>query len=284
MIEIVRFVDKRTIMVNNKTKGGPWSAGFRMLREERIQQIIEILKDKGIVHVNDLKDRFQVSAMTIRRDLMALDRRGLIERIHGGALLSIENQNRVEPPIVERMNVMAEEKKKLAVWVADLIEEGETIFLGSGTTTLYVARELIIRDDITVVTNSVPILHELANNSNMKIITSGGFLRRSELSLIGAHAEAVLENIRVNKVIMGMRGVHPLYGFTCEHPEELITDRRILEISDDIIIVVDHTKIGQVATNRVAPVDSASMIVTTQKARDELIKSIRDQGVEVVLV
>lgn len=255
-----------------------------MLREERIQQIIEILEDEGIVHVKELKDQFQVSAMTIRRDLMALDKRGKIERIHGGALLSLENQNRVEPPIVERMNVKAEEKKRIAVWVADLIEEEDTIFLGSGTTTLYVARELIIRDDITVVTNSVPILHELANNSNMKIITSGGFLRRSELSLIGAHAEAVLENIRVNKVIMGMRGIHPLYGFSCEHPEELITDRRILEISDDVIIVADHTKIGQVATNKVAPVDSASMIVTTQKARKDLIRSIREQGVEVVIV
>lgn len=255
-----------------------------MLREERIQQIVGVLEDQGIVHVNELKDQFQVSAMTIRRDLMALEKRGMIERIHGGALLSIENQNRVEPPIVERINVMAEEKKKLAVWVADLIEEGETIFLGSGTTTLYVARELIIRDDITVVTNSVPTLHELANNSNMEIITTGGFLRRSELSLIGAHAEVVFDNIRVNKVIMGMRGIHPLYGFTCEHPEELITDRRIFEISDDIIVVADHTKIGKVATNRVAPINTASMIVTTQGARDDLVRSIRDQGVEVVIV
>jgi len=255
-----------------------------MFREERLQNIIEILNESGRVTVLDLKDKYQVSAMTIRRDLITLEGRGLIERTHGGALPSDETRNRIEPPIIERMNVMAEEKKRIAVWVADNIESGETIFLGSGTTTIYVARELIIRDDITVVTNSVPILHELSNNSNMNVITVGGFLRRSELSLIGVFAEPVLKNIRVNKVIAGMRGIHPLYGFSCEHPEELMTDRMIFRLSDTIVIVADHTKIGQVATNRVAPIDQATLIITTIEAQQSHIKNIQEQGVEVIMV
>jgi len=255
-----------------------------MFRGERLQNIIEILNERGTVTVLDLKDKYQVSAMTIRRDLITLEGRGLIERTHGGALLSDETRNRIEPPIIERMNVMAEEKKRIAVWVAEHIDAEDTIFLGSGTTTLYVARELIIRDDITVVTNSVPILHELSNNSNMNIITVGGFLRRSELSLIGVFAEPVLNNIRVNKVITGMRGIHPLYGFSCEHPEELRTDRMIFGLSDTIVVVADHTKIGQVATNRVAPINQATLIVTTTKAQQSHIKNIREQGVEVRVV
>jgi DeoR/GlpR family transcriptional regulator of sugar metabolism len=255
-----------------------------MFKEERLQHIIEELKEHGSVNVLELKNKYQVSAMTIRRDLVALEDRGLIERIHGGALLSEDTRNRIEPPILERMNVMAEEKKRIAVWVAEQVDLGETIFLGSGTTTLYVARELIIRDDITVVTNSVPILHELSNNSNINIITVGGVLRRGELSLIGAFSEPVLQNIRVNKVIIGMRGIHPVYGFTCENPEELITDRLILGISEQIIVVADHTKIGQVATNRVAPVDKASMIVTSKESQQFHISKIREQGVEVVLL
>jgi DeoR/GlpR family transcriptional regulator of sugar metabolism len=182
------------------------------------------------------------------------------------------------------MNSMADEKKKIAEYVAKIIGPNETIFLSSGTTTLYVARELIIRDDLTTVTNSVPILHELANNSNMSIINVGGFLRRSELSLIGPFADAVLEGIRVNKVIIGMRGIHPIYGFTCEHPQELMTDRRILEISDHVIVVADHTKMGQVATSIVAPITSASSIVTSEQADPHLVEQIRDLGVEVTLV
>jgi len=255
-----------------------------MLREKRLQNIVNDLKEHGSVNVLDLKEKFQVSAMTIRRDLFTLEGQGVIERIHGGALLSAKTRNRIEPPIIERMNTMAEEKKRIAVWVSEFIDAGDTIFLGSGTTTLYVARELIIREDITVVTNSVPILHELSNNSNMDIITVGGVLRRSELSLIGAFADTVLSNIRVNKVIIGVRGIHPLYGVTCEHPEELMTDRLIFQLSDTVIIVADHTKIGQVATNRVAPVDQATMIITTKKAPKQLVAKIREQGLDIVEV
>ena len=253
-----------------------------MFKEERQKQIIKDLQEHGSVNVLDLKGRYQVSAMTIRRDLNTLEKQGLIERIHGGALLSQEIRKVNEPPIIERLNVMAEEKKKIAVWIDEFIQPQETIFLGSGTTTLYIARELIIRDDITVVTNSVPVLHELSTNSNMNIITVGGALRRSELSLIGAFAEAVLSNIRVNKVIMGMRGIHPLYGFTCEHHEELMTDRKVMNISDSVIIVADHTKIGQVATNKIASIDQASMIITTKKAQPHLVKKIQEKGVEVI--
>ena len=255
-----------------------------MFREERIKQIVEHLEQDGKVNVLTLKEQFNVSDMTIRRDLKLLEDRGVIERTHGGALLSKVNRNRIEPPIIERMRSMADEKKKIAEYISKLVGEGETIFLGSGTSTFYVARELIIRDDITVVTNSVMILHELANNSMINVVTVGGFLRREELSLIGAFAEAVLRDIRVNKVIIGMRGIHPLYGFTCEHPDELMTDRRIIEISDEVIFVADHTKIGRVATNKVAAIERAKKIVTSKKAPLDVIENIRARGVEVILV
>jgi DeoR/GlpR family transcriptional regulator of sugar metabolism len=255
-----------------------------MYKEQRIEAIMEILENNGNVTVQELKEKFQVSDMTIRRDLKLLEERSGIERIYGGALRSKKSAKHKEPPIIERMNSMADEKKKIAEHVAKTIGPDETIFLSSGTTTLYVARELIIRDDLTAVTNSVPVLHELANNSNMSVITVGGFLRRSELSLIGAFAETVLESIRVNKVIIGMRGIHPIYGFSCEHPQELMTDRRILEISDQIIVVADHTKMGQVATSIVAPITSASSIVTSEQADPHLVDQIREFGVEVILV
>jgi DeoR/GlpR family transcriptional regulator of sugar metabolism len=255
-----------------------------MYKEQRIQRIIEDLEKTGIVTVQELKEEFQVSDMTIRRDLKTLEQRDLVERIYGGAILSKRSRNRIEPPIIERMSSMADEKKRIAEQVAKDIEDSETIFLGSGTTTLYVARELIIRDEITVVTNSVPILYELANNSRMNLINVGGFLRRSELSLIGAFTEAVLGDIRVTKVIMGMRGIHPIFGFTCEHPQELMTDRRIFMISDNVIIVADHTKIGQVVTNKVAPITSAKSIITSAQADMEVVEKIKELGVDVVIV
>lgn len=255
-----------------------------MLREERINKILNQIKDIGSVNVITLKNQFEVSDMTIRRDLRMLEERGEIERIHGGAILSKKGKRLFEPPIVERLNRNAEEKKRIAEAASKLIQCNDTIFLGSGTTTLFIARELITRDDITVVTNSVPILHELANNSRINVITVGGFLRREEMSLIGAFTEAVLQDIRVNKVFIGMRGIHPIYGFTCDHPEELITDRRIFEISDEINVVADHTKIGQVVTNKVAPIEKAKRIITSFKAQQLDINNIRARGVEIIQI
>lgn len=255
-----------------------------MYKKERIQEIIRRLEEKGQVSVNELGDEFQVSEMTIRRDLRDLEDSGWIERTHGGAILSIRQKYRVEPPTFGRLTVEAEEKQLIAKHVASQVKKGEMLFLGSGTSTLYVTRELIRREDITIVTNSLPILHELAMNGNMTVIAVGGFLRRKELSLIGHFADTVLSDLNVNKVIMGMQGIHPKYGLTCDHPQELITDRTIMGISENVIVVADHTKIGHVATSRTAPVTGITTIVTTDKADNQYLEDIRKQGVNIQLV
>jgi DeoR/GlpR family transcriptional regulator of sugar metabolism len=255
-----------------------------MYKQERLQIIMQHLEEEGRVSVNELGDQFKVSVMTVRRDLRELEDRGWIERTHGGAVLSIRQKYRIEPPTFGRMDSMAEEKRLIAKAASNLVGKDEMFFLGSGTTTLYVARELINREDITIVTNSLPILHELAMNGQMTVIAVGGFLRRKELSLIGHFTDTVLRDLRVNKVIMGIQGIHPKYGLTCDHPQELETDRTIMEISDNVIVVADHTKFGHVASSRTAPVTSVSTIITTEGAPLDLVEDIRAQGVDVMLV
>lgn len=255
-----------------------------MLKEERQRDIIELLERNGKVLVSDLKARFKVTEMTIRRDLRVLEESGWIERIHGGALIAQRHKYRLEPPALERMSQMADEKQRIADYVAELIEEGEMIFLGSGTTTLYVARALADRDDLTIVSNALPIINELVGSETKTIIAVGGFIRRNELSMIGHFADAVLQDLRVDKVIMGMRGIHPDHGLTCDHPQELMTDRKIMEISDTVIIVADHTKIGHVATSKTASITKANLIVTTRQASRNFIQEIKKQNVNVIQV
>jgi len=255
-----------------------------MYKEERLHAIMRCLEESGQVNVIELGEKFQVSEMTIRRDLNQLEKDGWIERTHGGAILSIRQKYRIEPPTFGRMTMMAEEKQLIAEEVCRLVGKDEMIFLGSGTSTLYVARELLNREDITIVTNSLPILHELSMNGKMTVIAVGGFLRRKELSMIGHFADTILSDLNVNKVIMGMQGIHPKYGLTCDHPQELITDRTILGISDNVIVVADHTKIGHVATSRTAPVTSVSTIITSDEADKTLVKEIKKLGVEVIVV
>jgi DeoR/GlpR family transcriptional regulator of sugar metabolism len=255
-----------------------------MFKKERLQIIMQHLEESGHVSVNELSDQFQVSVMTVRRDLQELENTGWIERTHGGAVLSIRQKYRIDPPTFGRISTLAEEKQLIAKAASNLVGPGEMIFLGSGTSTLYVARELINREDITIVTNSLLILHELAMNGKMTVIAVGGFLRRKELSLIGHFADTVLRDLHVNKVIMGMQGIHPKYGLTCDHPQELETDRTIMGISDNVIVVADHTKIGHVATSKTAPVTSVRTIITVEGAPLDLLEDIKAQGVEVMLV
>lgn len=255
-----------------------------MLKEERQQIIIRALEQNGNVKVNELADSFNVSRMTIRRDLFEIEKGNLLKRIHGGAILPLRSPAYNQLPTIKRMDLMKEEKIRIAKALVPLIQEKEVIFLGSGTTTLYVARELHDRDDITILTNAITVINELGTDAKMQIIAIGGFLRRAEQSMIGHFAERVIEDLRVDKVIVGMRGVHPHFGLTNEDPQELMTDRKILGISDTVIVVADHTKFGHVSTSKTAPVTDATTIITTVDAREEMVQGIREQGVEVIQV
>ncbi|MDP2964496.1 MAG: DeoR/GlpR family DNA-binding transcription regulator [Pelolinea sp.] len=254
------------------------------LKEERQRIIVNEIKNNGSVMVADLAKKFNVSCMTIRRDLKEIEVVEVLKRTYGGAILSIKDKNHSEPPTLDRMDLMRKEKNRIAHAAAELVHEKEMIFLGSGTTTLYVAQALQERDDITVVSNALTILNYLATNGKMNLIGVGGFLRRKEFSMIGHFADKVISDLRMDKVIMGMRGVHPRFGLTSDHPQELLTDRTIMGISDTVIIVADHTKIGHVATSRTAPVEKASLLITSVEAPIEIVNAIISLGVRVELV
>jgi DeoR/GlpR family transcriptional regulator of sugar metabolism len=147
-----------------------------------------------------------------------------------------------------------------------------------------VAKALLDRDDLTIIVNSLIIANILAQSKDMEVIVLGGFLRRSELSLMGHFVELASRDLRVDKVIMGIRGIHPEYGLTSDNPQELMTDRAMMRMSDNVIVIADHTKFGHVATSRTAPVTAAKVIVTTLEAPLAIIESIRKQGVQVIQV
>ena len=255
-----------------------------LLKEERREEILKEMETNGKVMVTELAKKFHVSEMTIRRDLNFIESSEVVRRVHGGAVLSLGNRDHEEPPTLDRMNLMAAEKKRIAKAAADLIGLGEMVFIGSGTTALYVAHELHDREDITVVSNAITVLNNLVTNGKMTLIGVGGFLRRNEFSMIGHFADKSLADLHVDKVIMGIRGIHPRFGLTSEHPQELMTDRTIMGISDNIIIVADHTKIGHVSSIRTNSIEKASLIITGIEAPKEIVNSIIDMGVEVKLV
>lgn len=253
-----------------------------MLKKERHRKILKLIEDTGKAEVVNLARYFNVSDMTIRRDLNELEKRGYIERVHGGALLKKERRGD-EAPVLERTHEMLETKIRIAQKVASMIKDGEKIFIGSGSTMMVVAEALSSHRNLTVYTNALNIVDALYHYP-ITVIVVGGLLRRSELSLIGTFAENCLRGVVVDKVILGMRGIDPVKGLTSDHMEELITDQVILSLSKNVIIAADHTKLGHVAAIRTAPITAAKKIVTSSGGPKDVVQAIRQMGIEVIEV
>jgi DeoR/GlpR family transcriptional regulator of sugar metabolism len=252
-----------------------------LLREERKRKISRFVEEKKRATVTELSEIFGVSESTIRRDLEELDEQGMVQRAHGGAVFV--ERAAPEPPIIQRVVENEEEKRRIGRAAAELVQDGETVFVGSGTTTLEVARNLVDRDNLTVITNALNIANLFAGKSNITVIVVGGLLRHSELSMIGHITEQVLKELHADKVIMGMRAISVQDGLTNDYLPETMTDRAIINFSSEVILVADHTKFGKVSTALVAPVTVVHKIVTDTAAPPEIIEELRELGIEVIL-
>ena len=248
---------------------------------ERQKQILSLLSRQGRLSVSEIVEQFSVSEATARRDLESLASEGKVQRVHGGAIAV--DQAPPELPILERENEQADEKVRIGRVTAELIGEKETVFLGSGTTVLEVARNLRDRKNLTVITNSLPVLNALAGLKEITVISLGGQLRDSELSFIGHITEQALAEIRVDKVVMGTRGISLEHGLTNDYLQETLTDRAILRIGREVIIVADHTKVNRVSTVLLAPLDAVHTFVTNEQADEKFIQSLKKQNIKVIL-
>jgi len=252
----------------------------KVLQEERRRAIARWTREQGRVTIAEIRARFGVSEATARRDLEALARAGLIERVRGGALP--RQIAPPEPPFLQRQHEQSAAKARIAEVAASLVEPGETVFLGSGTTVLEVARHLQHKPGLTVITNSLPVLNLLASVPDITLVSLGGVLRPKELSFIGHLTEQALREMRAQKVIMGIRGITP-DELTNDYLPETLTDRAILQMGQQIFIVADHTKLGAVAPVRLASIDVVDVLITDRAADPRLVEAFRARGLQVLL-
>jgi DeoR/GlpR family transcriptional regulator of sugar metabolism len=248
---------------------------------DRQKQILSMLGRRGRLSVAEIVRRFSVSEATARRDLQALATLGKAQRVYGGAMAIEEAPP--ELPILERADEQAARKARIGRLAANLISEHETVFLGSGTTALEVARHLRDRRDLTVITNSLPVVNMLAGRKEITVIALGGMLRDSELSLIGHITELGLGEVRADKVFMGTRGVSLEHGLTNDYLQETLTDRLILRIGRQVIILADHTKIHRVSTVLLAPLASMHTFITDSSADAKFVRALRRRRIQVLL-
>ena len=184
--------------------------------------------------------------------------------------------------MLRRSHEQETEKERIGRVAASLIQDAETVFLGSGTTVLQVAQNLINRK-ITVITNSLPVINLSAGRSNISTISLGGILRDSELSFIGHITETALSELRADRVIIGTRALSLEQGLTNDYLPETLTDRAILKIGKEVIIVADHSKCGAISTAFLAPLSAVHTLVTDRKTDSVFLRALKTQGIRVIV-
>lgn len=248
--------------------------------KDRQQQIAQLVERQQRISVADLCELFSISEATARRDLEALAQQGKVDRVHGGAI-SISNAP-PEKPILDREREENEAKRQIGQAASGLIQEGETIFLGSGTTVLELARILKTRKGLTIITNSLPVLDQLSGTGNT-IVCLGGMLRPTELSFIGHITEQSLAEVRADKVFIGTRGISLEHGLTNDYLPETLTDRAILRAGKEIIVLADRVKFGRVATAMLAPIESVNTIITDKLTNKDFIRDLEELGLRAMV-
>jgi DeoR family transcriptional regulator of aga operon len=249
---------------------------------ERRKKILNLLDENGQFFVHELSEQFKVSEVTIRNDLELFESKKLLIRARGGAMKH-ENSVSTDYHLSEKDKIHYAEKVKIGKKAASLVNEGETIILDSGTTTMEVARHLNVKGPINVITNAFNIANQLINIQNINIIVPGGTLRKNSHSLVGPLAEKNLRNFYVDKVFLGVDGFDSSQGAFTPNIEEASLNQIMIEIAKDVILVADSSKFNRRSLAFICLPNKINTIVTDDNISSEIRKQLEDLGVEVII-
>jgi DeoR/GlpR family transcriptional regulator of sugar metabolism len=249
-----------------------------MLAIERRNIIMEIVQNDKRVLVVDLSKKFEVTEETIRRDLEKLENQGFLKRSYGGAVLK-ENTN-IDIPLNIRESSNIKGKEAIGRRIAELIDDGDSIFLDSSSTAFYVAKNIKEKKRLTIITNSVKIILELSGIKDSEIISTGGMLRANSLSLVGHLAENVIQGYNVDKAIISCKGIDKVKGITDSNDMEAEIKRAMMASADKVFLVADHGKFGKISFTKIAGLDKVNSIVTDEKLPEEWEEKIESTEIQ----
>uniref|UniRef100_UPI0035CAAA24 transcriptional repressor AgaR n=1 Tax=uncultured Sphingomonas sp. TaxID=158754 RepID=UPI0035CAAA24 len=254
-----------------------------MIRDtsERRLRISTLVRERGSVQVAPLAESFGVSMQTIRKDLRFLATRGVMERSYGGGISADAVNVTAEPPVEVKRSSHADEKMRIGKLAAAMVSPGESIVLDSGTTTLQIARFLPDDEDITVLTNDLDILSVLAAKERLNIVMLGGMLRRKNRAFYGAQTVAALENLRVDKLFLGVDGFDIACGITTHYEPEAMLNRKMVEAAREVIAVTDASKFGRVCLHRIVTVENIHHLVTDAALPAEIRSASQRLGFQI---
>lgn len=252
-----------------------------MMLHERRSQIADKVKHERMLKVSDLMREYDVSIETIRRDLEYLEKKGVLQRVYGGAVL--HGLYSEEPAYAHREIVNYEEKKAIGRAAAELIKDGDTVFVEVGTTTREVAYHLKKKSGLTIITNATQIAQEMTEAPDCRVILLGGEMRPGELAVSGAMAIKNIENFYAGKALVGIGGISLENGITDYHMEEAQVRREMIARANTVIAVADHSKFGVTAVNYIGPADCVDTLVTDWGLPAKLVAAYKAADIQVIV-
>lgn len=250
-----------------------------MLKEERLDFILQKLKANQVVKLGDLSDSLQVSEDTIRRDIDTLDRNGLCLKVRGGAVPHSPNMK--AHAFKDRLNASENQKTIIAEKARELIYPGATILLDGGTTTFKLAG-LLPNIPLTVITNSIPVVNALMENPGVEVILAGGRIFKSSQVTTGIETLRLMEKVRVDICFMGICSLHADLGVTAPDFDEAEVKRTMIQAANKVVAITTHDKIGTAESFKVCDIKSVDTIITEISNKDLSFSPYKERGIHIM--
>lgn len=250
-----------------------------LVAPERRRRIVELVRDRGSVRASELMALFGVTDETIRRDLAQLADLGALRRAHGGAIAPAH----AESDFALRLREHEAEKIAIGRAAAELVSDGSTIIVDSGTTAVHFVRALTSKRDLIVVTNAVTNAIELMQSRDITVVLTGGVVRSTTFGAVGDFAVATLGELRVDQTFLAINSVSIEGGLTYPNFEEVSVKRAMIAAASEVILLADPSKFGHDSFVRVAPVDVLSRVVTSAGTDPDTLAALRERGIDVIV-
>ncbi|WP_017257720.1 DeoR/GlpR family DNA-binding transcription regulator [Pedobacter arcticus] len=249
---------------------------------ERHQLILNKLVKEDFVSVLGLCKELDVSPVTIRKDLKLLEEKNLLFKTHGGATL--QNPYTIDRPVNEKEAIRSSEKLRIGETAAKLVNDNDSLIIGSGTTVLALARSLQTKLNLTVITAALNVAIELNRHPNIEILQLGGTMRKSSSSVTGSYAEQILRDFYCNKLFLGVDGIDLEHGLTTTNSTEAQLNREMIKVSQKTIVLVDSSKFGKRGFGKICAIDEIDHIITDSGILPSTLAALEGMGVKVTVV
>jgi DeoR family transcriptional regulator of aga operon len=249
----------------------------------RHQYILERLRREGEIRVTDLCRELDVSPVTIRKDMKQLEKKKMLFRTHGSISLQDPYLTK-DVSVNEKERIMVDEKTRIAQKAATLIDDTDAIIIASGTTVLFLARQLAAKQQLTVLTSALNVASVLCRHPTIEVIQLGGIVRKTSTSVSGPFIQQMLSQFSCSKLFLGVDGIDLEYGCTTSNLMEANANQRMIAAAQRTIILTDSSKFGRRGFGRICSFDNVHQIITDDRVNEKFVHALENMGVEITIV